>query len=140
MAEPPAVNFGESLRVGSLYIPAHGVTLSSNSSEGRLQIRERLGTFGRLYCDCACLHEARLTVLKVGTGIAWLDDIQAFYRERALIEKEYAGKLNALAKKYHEKKAKKSVPLTAGETPTITPGSLEKWASPVPALVAEAPS
>ncbi len=58
-------------------------------------------------------------------GIAWLDDVQAFYRERSAIEKEYAGKLTALAKKYFEKKAKKSSALSVGENPVVTPGSLE---------------
>jgi hypothetical protein len=33
----------------------------------------------------------------VGNGINWLDDIQQFYRERSLIEKEYSAKLAALA-------------------------------------------
>ncbi|KAK7514325.1 uncharacterized protein IWZ02DRAFT_70713 [Phyllosticta citriasiana] len=61
----------------------------------------------------------------VGNGIAWLDDIQQFYRERSAIEKEYAGRLNALAKKYFEKKAKKSSLISVGESPTVTPGSLE---------------
>ncbi|KAK3988294.1 hypothetical protein QBC44DRAFT_329494 [Cladorrhinum sp. PSN332] len=61
----------------------------------------------------------------VANGIAWLDDIQSFYRERSVIEKEYAAKLNALAKKYFEKKAKKSTSLSVGDTPTMTPGSLE---------------
>lgn len=61
----------------------------------------------------------------VGNGIAFLDDIQQFYRERSAIEKEYAAKLNALAKKYFEKKARKSSSLSVGDTPTVTPGSLE---------------
>ncbi|KAK0745214.1 hypothetical protein B0T21DRAFT_359243 [Apiosordaria backusii] len=61
----------------------------------------------------------------VANGIAWLDDIQSFYRERSAIEKEYSAKLNALAKKYFEKKAKKSASLSVGDTPTMTPGSLE---------------
>ncbi|CAM1500545.1 Fc.00g097070.m01.CDS01 [Cosmosporella sp. VM-42] len=61
----------------------------------------------------------------VGHGIAWLEDIQQFYRERALIEKEYSAKLAALAKKYFEKKNKKSAQLSVGETPAMTPGSLE---------------
>lgn len=60
-----------------------------------------------------------------GHGIAWLDDIQQFYRERAVIEKEYAAKLSALAKKYFEKKNRKSSPLSVGDTPAMTPGSLE---------------
>jgi hypothetical protein len=61
----------------------------------------------------------------VTNGIAWLDDIQQFYRERSVIEKEYAAKLSALAKKYYEKKARKSSSLSVGDTPTVTPGSLE---------------
>ena len=58
-------------------------------------------------------------------GILWLDEIQQFYRERSAIEKEYAQKLNGLAKKYFEKKAKKSSSLSVGDNPTVTPGSLE---------------
>lgn len=59
-------------------------------------------------------------------GIAWLDDIQGFYRERSAIEKDYAKQLKALASKYFEKKAKKSPGLGVGDTPTMTPGSLER--------------
>ncbi|KAF8857783.1 hypothetical protein BDZ45DRAFT_425148 [Acephala macrosclerotiorum] len=61
----------------------------------------------------------------VAGGITWLDDIQQFYRERSAIEKEYSAKLNGLAKKYYEKKAKKSSSLSVGDTPAMTPGSLE---------------
>lgn len=61
----------------------------------------------------------------VANGIAWLDDIQQFYRERSAIEKDYSQKLGALAKKYFEKKAKKTSTLSVGDTPTVTPGSLE---------------
>lgn len=61
----------------------------------------------------------------VSNGIGWLDDIQQFYRERSTIEKEYSAKLNALARKHHEKKAKKSSGLSVGDTPVMTPGSLE---------------
>lgn len=61
----------------------------------------------------------------VAGGIGWLDDVQQFYRERSAIEKEYSGKLNALAKKYFEKKAKKTSSLSVGDNPTVTPGSLE---------------
>ncbi|POS83656.1 hypothetical protein EPUL_005158, partial [Erysiphe pulchra] len=61
----------------------------------------------------------------VSNGIGWLDDIQQFYRERSTIEKDYSAKLNALARKYHEKKAKKSSSLSVGDTPAMTPGSLE---------------
>ncbi|KAF2462164.1 hypothetical protein BDY21DRAFT_8336 [Lineolata rhizophorae] len=66
--------------------------------------------------------------LKVTLGIAWLDEIQQFYRERAAIEKEYAGKLKTLAQKYFEKKAKKTSALSVGENPVVTPGSLERCA------------
>ena len=61
----------------------------------------------------------------VTQGIQWLDDIQQFYRERSAIEKEYSQKLNTLAKKYFEKKSKKTSQLSVGDTPTVTPGSLE---------------
>ncbi|KAH7149162.1 hypothetical protein B0J13DRAFT_523807 [Dactylonectria estremocensis] len=61
----------------------------------------------------------------VGHGIGWLEDIQQFYRERSAIEKEYSQKLSALAKKYFEKKNKKTSQLSVGDTPAMTPGSLE---------------
>ncbi|MCJ1476964.1 hypothetical protein MMC13_005634 [Lambiella insularis] len=61
----------------------------------------------------------------VTNGISWLDDIQQFYRDRSAVEKEYGSKLTALAKRYYEKKAKKSGSLSVGDTPTLTPGSLE---------------
>ena len=57
--------------------------------------------------------------------------MQQFYRERSAIEKEYAGKLSALAKKYFEKKSRKSSSLSVGDTPTVTPGSLERYGSDV---------
>jgi hypothetical protein len=63
----------------------------------------------------------------VSNGITWLEDIQQFYRERSVIEKEYSAKLNGLAKKYYEKKAKKSSSLSVGDTPAMTPGSLERY-------------
>ncbi|KAJ5761137.1 hypothetical protein N7520_008293 [Penicillium odoratum] len=61
----------------------------------------------------------------VSNGITWLDEIQQFYRERSAIEKEYAARLSALCKKYQDRKAKKISPLSVGDTPTMTPGSLE---------------
>lgn len=63
--------------------------------------------------------------MQVTNGISWLEEIQSFYRERSAIEKEYSQKLTALARKYYEKKAKRSSSLSVGDTPTITPGSLE---------------
>ena len=61
----------------------------------------------------------------VANGISWLEEIQQFYRERAAIEKDYGAKLRDLARKYYEKKAKKSSSLSVGDTPSLTPGSLE---------------
>ncbi|KAJ5520377.1 hypothetical protein N7463_000830 [Penicillium fimorum] len=61
----------------------------------------------------------------VSNGISWVDEINQFYRERSAIEKEYATKLTALCKKYYDRKAKKISPLSVGDTPTLTPGSLE---------------
>lgn len=58
-------------------------------------------------------------------GVTWLDDIQQFYRERAAIEKEYSSRLYGLAKKNFEKKAKRSSNISVGDTPSLTPGSLE---------------
>ena len=62
----------------------------------------------------------------VTNGISWLEDQQQFYRDRAVIEKEYSTKLSALAKKYFEKKAKRASGLSVGDTPSLTPGSLER--------------
>ncbi|KAK9479830.1 hypothetical protein V1514DRAFT_327490 [Lipomyces japonicus] len=67
----------------------------------------------------------KVTEAWVGNGIRWLEDIQAFYRERALAEKEYSMKLLSITKKYFDKKAKKSISLSVGDTPQVTPGSLE---------------
>lgn len=58
-----------------------------------------------------------------------MTDVDEFFRERSIIEREYAGKLNTLAKKYFEKKAKKAASLSVGDTPTLTPGSLERCES-----------
>lgn len=51
--------------------------------------------------------------------------MQQFYRERSAIEKEYSAKLNSLCKKYVDRKTKKISPLSVGDTPSMTPGSLE---------------
>ncbi|KAF6818490.1 Protein BZZ1 [Colletotrichum sojae] len=79
----------------------------------------------------------------VAHNIAWLDELQQFYRERAAIEKEYAAKLNGLAKKYFDKKNKKSAPLSVGDTPAMTPGSTESaslttWSTQLTTLEARA--
>lgn len=61
----------------------------------------------------------------VNNGVTWLAEIEQFYRERSTIEKEYSEKLTALARKYYDKKAKRSSNLSVGDTPALTPGSLE---------------
>ncbi|DAA78552.1 TPA_exp: Uncharacterized protein A8136_4528 [Trichophyton benhamiae CBS 112371] len=79
----------------------------------------------------------------VSVGINWLDEIQQFYRDRSVIEKEYAAKITALCRKYHDRKSKKSSTLSVGDTPVMTPGSLESaslttWTTQLSALEAEA--
>ncbi|KAI9830877.1 MAG: hypothetical protein M1826_004306 [Phylliscum demangeonii] len=79
----------------------------------------------------------------VSNGIAWLDDIQQYYRDRSAIERDYSAKLGSLAKKYFEKKAKKSSSLSVGDSPHLTPGSLESaslttWAAQLSTLEARA--
>ncbi|KAL2360188.1 hypothetical protein RJZ56_006960 [Blastomyces dermatitidis] len=79
----------------------------------------------------------------VSNGIAWLEEVQQFYRERSAIEKEYAAKLTGLCRKYHERKSKKSSSLSVGDTPALTPGSLESaslttWTTQLSAIEAEA--
>ncbi|ODQ63603.1 FCH-domain-containing protein [Nadsonia fulvescens var. elongata DSM 6958] len=61
----------------------------------------------------------------LNNGIKWLEDIQSFYQERSIIEREYSQKLAALSSKYFEKKARLSTALSVGDEPQITPGSLE---------------
>ncbi|KAL6230275.1 hypothetical protein BDW75DRAFT_234515 [Aspergillus navahoensis] len=79
----------------------------------------------------------------VSNGIAWMEEIQQFYRERSVIEKEYAARLTALCKKYYDRKAKKISPLSVGDNPTMTPGSLESaslttWTTQLSAVEAHA--
>ncbi|CBF79843.1 uncharacterized protein ANIA_10980 [Aspergillus nidulans FGSC A4] len=79
----------------------------------------------------------------VSNGIAWMEEVQQFYRERSAIEKEYAAKLTALCKKYYDRKAKKISPLSVGDNPTMTPGSLESaslttWSTQLAAVEAHA--
>lgn len=79
----------------------------------------------------------------VSNGITWLAEIKEFYDERAAIEKEYSTKLTALAKKYYDKKNKRSSNLTVGDNPAMTPGSLESaslttWTTQLSTLEARA--
>lgn len=64
-------------------------------------------------------------MLRFNNNVKWLDDLQEYYRERATIEKEYATKLQTLAKKFQDRRTKKSPGLSVGDNPTMTPGSLE---------------
>lgn len=79
----------------------------------------------------------------VSNGITWLTEIKEFYDERAAIEKDYSAKLTALAKKYYEKKNKRSSNLSVGDNPAMTPGSLESaslttWTTQLSTLEARA--
>ncbi|KAM3162781.1 Protein BZZ1 [Lachancea thermotolerans] len=58
-------------------------------------------------------------------NIKWLSELEAFYRDRAKLEKEYSEKLTHLAKEYFGKKSASTVSLSVGDMPTTTPGSLE---------------
>lgn len=61
----------------------------------------------------------------VTNGINWLSDLDEFYKERAMIEREYSTKLLELCKRHFDKKARNSSHLSVGDEPKITPGSLE---------------
>lgn len=61
----------------------------------------------------------------IHNGITWLTDIEEFYRDRAVLEKEYSDKLNELCKRQFDKKSKVLASLSVGDEPQITPGSLE---------------
>ncbi|CAL9730173.1 protein Bzz1p [Monosporozyma unispora] len=58
-------------------------------------------------------------------NLKWLLEVEAFYKERSKLEKEYSDKLQALTAEYFNKKSVASVPLGVGEKPTMTPGSIE---------------
>lgn len=61
----------------------------------------------------------------IQNGIDWLTDIDEFYKERVVIEREYSARLRELCQKHFDKKAKNSLHLSVGDEPQITPGSLE---------------
>ncbi|KAH3677624.1 hypothetical protein WICMUC_001727 [Wickerhamomyces mucosus] len=58
-------------------------------------------------------------------NLIFLNDIEQFYRQRAIIEREYSTKLQNLTNEYLKKKANKSTNISVGDEPKITPGSLE---------------
>ncbi|CAG8515065.1 8350_t:CDS:10 [Acaulospora morrowiae] len=51
----------------------------------------------------------------VSNGIQFLNEVRDFVKERAQIEKEYASKIDALAKKHLSKRDKKEVTMSVGE-------------------------
>jgi hypothetical protein len=61
----------------------------------------------------------------VKSNITFISEIESFYKQRAIIEREYAEKLQKLSTDSFEKVSKLSSILSVGENPTITPGSLE---------------
>ncbi|SJM86529.1 related to protein BZZ1 [Zygosaccharomyces bailii] len=61
----------------------------------------------------------------VHNNLKWLRDIELFYRERAKLEHEYSERLSALTREYFTKKSNHSVPLSVGDSPAMTPGSVE---------------
>lgn len=77
----------------------------------------------------SCVHFRLVSgythLYRISNGVKWLDDVQEFYREKSTIEKEYGNKLQALAKKFQERRTKKTASLSVGDNPTMTPGSLE---------------
>lgn len=103
--------------------------MRSTASDGTLLIQtcrmaSNKSMLGSVYWSAVILPELT-SKLQISNGIQWLEEIEQFYRDRASIEKEYSAKLNGLAKKYYEKKAKRSSSLSVGDTPSMTPGSLE---------------
>ncbi|SCU80395.1 LAMI_0B02168g1_1 [Lachancea mirantina] len=58
-------------------------------------------------------------------NLKWLNELEAFYRDRAKLEKEYSDKLSNLTSEYFAKKSSGTVALSVGDTPSTTPGSLE---------------
>lgn len=61
----------------------------------------------------------------VKANIGFIGEMESFYRQRALIEREYADKLQKLTSESFQKVSKLSPTLSVGEEPSITPGSLE---------------
>ena len=66
-----------------------------------------------------------LTYKWVLLNLKWLKEVEAFYQQRAKIELEYSEKLKNLAADFSQRTSKSKVALSVGETPTITPGSVE---------------
>lgn len=61
----------------------------------------------------------------VSNNIAFLSDVEQFYRQRSQLEKQYATDLQKLTADYLKKKANKTTAISVGDHPKVTPGSLE---------------
>lgn len=61
----------------------------------------------------------------VKSNLAFVQEMESFYKQRSLIEREYAEKLTKLAQESLQKTTKLGPTLSVGDEPTITPGSLE---------------
>ncbi|GMM30644.1 Bzz1 protein [Martiniozyma asiatica (nom. inval.)] len=61
----------------------------------------------------------------IHANIGSLNDVETFYSQRAIIEREYAEKLGRLVSESFAKRNKQALTLSVGDEPTMTPGSLE---------------
>lgn len=61
----------------------------------------------------------------VNNNVQFLSDVEQFYRQRIQIEREYSSQLQKLTSEYLKKKANRSIAVSVGDEPKITPGSLE---------------
>lgn len=61
----------------------------------------------------------------VDANLVFLTDVEGFYKEKAIIEKEYAERLSRLAGDHLARTAKQAPTLAVGPNPAITPGSLD---------------
>lgn len=58
-------------------------------------------------------------------NIEFLSDVEQFFRQRSTIEKEYSIQLQKLTADFLKRKANKTIAISVGDEPLITPGSLE---------------
>ncbi|EJC97857.1 uncharacterized protein FOMMEDRAFT_114603 [Fomitiporia mediterranea MF3/22] len=74
-------------------------------------------TTGRLFGEALPDQVDRIAALSE-SQLGLLSDIREIYKERAALEKEYAGKLSVLAKKAADRKSKRIASLVLGEEPS----------------------
>jgi len=58
-------------------------------------------------------------------NINFISDIEQFYKQRSIIESQYSQDLLKLTNEFQVKRANKSIQISVGDEPKITPGSLE---------------